>query len=133
MKGAVFLISVIALAAGGCTAGSPVTTQPSPVSTGGRSCPGYGSATVLGEFTMPHAYSYRDYLPKMGITPELDRDPAPAYIVVFEGPVSTYSGVESNVVCVVQGDGTVNEYSDVSHEGMSLPGSLQPGGSPGQG
>lgn len=128
MKTPILLAIALACGAAGCTSLPSSTAAPSASdAVSGRTCPGYDPANVLAEFPMPHASSYREYLPKMGISPELDNDSEPAYMVIFNGPVATYSGVESNVVCVVQHDGTANLYADVSRDGMTLPGASTPG------
>ena len=107
-----------AVAFGACSAPG---SSPSPSPRLGAACAGYSPGNVLAEFTMPSASAYRDYLPKMGKSPELDSDSAPAYMVIYKGPVSGAHGMASNAVCVVQHNGTANTYADVSRDGMALP------------
>ena len=87
----------------------------------GSVCPGYSASNVRAEFAIPKASSYRNFLPKMGRTPELDADSSPAYLVIFRGTVSTGRGLVEDAVCVVQSDGTANLYGGVSRVGILLP------------
>ena len=107
-----------AVAFGACSAPG---SSPSPSRGLGAACAAYSPENVLAEFMMPSASAYRDYLPKMGKSPELDSDSAPAYMVIYKGPVSGAHGMASNAVCVVQHNGTANTYADVSRDGMALP------------
>jgi hypothetical protein len=109
---------VLAVAFGACSAPG---ASPSPSPGLGSACAGYSPSNVLREFMMPSAGAYRDYLPKMGKSPELDSDSAPAYMVIYKGPVSGGHGTASNAVCIVQHNGTANLYADVSRDGMALP------------
>ena len=84
---------------------------------------------VSAAFDIPSAARIWDSLPSLGITPELERDNMPAFVVLFEDgyappPMNVLSespSVLNGVVCVVQRDGTVNLYYDVSRAGFRLP------------
>ena len=100
-------------------------TEPSP----GASCPGYDSVPKIAEFHLDSAKDYHRFLPAMGRTPELDVDSSPAYIVIYSADVGVVTAGQAgyvkksyhDVVCVVQSDGAVNVYSDVSRQQWSRP------------
>lgn len=82
-------------------------------------------ASLLSE--VARAASIRDRLPSMGFSPELWSDARPAFVVLFKdgfvpppmAGIGEPPGMLDRAVCVVQGDGTVNLYSNVSREGFS--------------
>lgn len=87
--------------------------------------------TVAAQFKIPAASRIFDYFPHMGISPELSEDDGPAYVVVFSGdyvtpksalaPNLAPKAAQQDVICVIQGDGTINVYADVSRVGYSAP------------
>ena len=92
-----------------------------------RACGGE-SNTVLAEFDLAHARDIWQRLPAMLRAPELEQDERPAHVIVFGGSFETtdlgatgYGGPKpqtlSDVVCVIQADGTLNIYYGVSREG----------------
>jgi hypothetical protein len=94
-------------------------------------CGGQGNA-VQAEFAISNASHVWKYLPAMLQAPELDSDSRPAYVAIFNGAFNTQNiliagrggpGVQEyqDVVCVIQEDGTVNIYTDVSRSGALLP------------
>ena len=92
---------------------------------------------VVAWFTIPHGTDYRDHLPAMGLSPELE-GVSSVYVVVYSGPMTMryltgQAGVErdprvTDVVCVVTADGFPNIYTDVSREGLSVPNGAAPSG-----
>lgn len=82
-------------------------------------------------FEMAHATDYRSYLPRMGLSPELDVED-PAFVVVYRdgwhGPVSGgVPGAERQsptpglrFVCVLVSGGDPNLYSDVDIAGLTV-------------
>lgn len=84
---------------------------------------------VQGEFDLKAASDVWQRFPALGITPELETDSRPAHVVVFRGdfnPAGLQAGAGqppdrlSRVICVVQDDGTVNLYFDVSRAGSGF-------------
>lgn len=81
-------------------------------------------------FTVPAGQDYRDVLPAMGYSPELE-GASGAYLVVFDGefrlpPMSGIPGQErpttaEGVVCVLLPSGERIVYANVSLEGMKVP------------
>lgn len=90
-----------------------------------RACGAEGNQ-VAAEISLSRASDVWDHLPGMLRAPELEVDTRPAQLVVFAGSVDT-RGIEMATadkpatlqlaICVVQADGTVNLYSDVSRAG----------------
>lgn len=85
--------------------------------------------SVQGEFDLDHARGVWRHFPALGITPELEGDNRPAHVVVFKGqfdPRGMAFGTDqtppmmSRVLCVVQQDGTINLYYDVSRTGTTF-------------
>ena len=86
---------------------------------------------VAAQFAIPAASRIFDYFPNMGTSPELSEDNKPAYVVVFNDPYVSRVRVtpgrapivvsQQNVICVIQADGTINVYADVSRVGYSAP------------
>jgi hypothetical protein len=93
---------------------APATATPLPTATDARAaeCGAGALAPVLGTFAVAHAKEVLVHIPMMGIAPELDGSDAPAYVVLFDGPVPlpytggppAPSGPPTGVVCVVIGD-----------------------------
>ena len=80
-------------------------------------------------FEISQASDVWKYISVMGRAPELELDPAPAYVVVFgDGYIPrNVSGngrrpaILDGVVCVVQADGRLNLYFDVDLNGLQAP------------
>lgn len=83
---------------------------------------------IQAQFDIAHASDIWQKFPALGITPELQSDLSPAHVVVFQGTFDASAMVLPNadgapspvlteVICVVQSDGTVNLYSNVSRQG----------------
>ena len=80
-------------------------------------------------FVMDHARDYQSYLPKMGMSPELDVDGS-AFVAVFEAgmtqpPTSGFGPESTNepghrYVCVLVDGGDPNLYSDVDITGLTV-------------
>lgn len=103
---------------------------------------------VLAAFPMEHAKDYRAYLPKMGLSPELDTSES-AFVVVYVGqyPGGILPGLgpsgqsytrptpapNHHDLCIWVGDlqaGTSNVYADVDITGMSATPSSTPSAEP---
>jgi hypothetical protein len=94
-------------------------------------CGASGRNSVSSQFAIPAASRIFDYFPNMGKSPELSADDQPAYVVVFNNPyvapVRVAQGraatlaAQQDVICVLQADGTVNVYADVSRVGFKGP------------
>lgn len=97
-------------------------------------CGASGSNAVDVTFSIPAANRIWDFVPGLQESPELNRDDLPAFVVLFEGTYrSPFGGTikegvaervqktYENVICVVQADGTINLYADVSRVGLALP------------
>jgi hypothetical protein len=90
-----------------------------------RICGAQGNI-IQAEFDLPTAKSIWTRFPALGLTPELASDSRPAHVVVFKGafdPSDLRFGRAGapdrleRVVCVIQADGVVNLYTDVSRTG----------------
>ena len=85
--------------------------------------------TIQAEFDLDHAKGIFRVFPAMGRTPELETDGRTAHVVVFRGDFDP-SGMQfmsekrpphfQRVVCVVQADGVMNLYFDVSRNGSKF-------------
>ena len=91
-------------------------------------CGGKGNK-VVAEFELERARDIWQSLPAMLQTPELETDERPAHVVVFEdgfrtrdlafaGPAEKPAKLDG-VICVIQADGVMNIYSDVSRAGSA--------------
>ncbi len=89
-----------------------------------------GRNTAIAAFDISAASRIWDYLPALGISPELSNDDRPAYVAVFNDGYRVnlagkpgFSGVHtlSGVVCVIPADGIPILYSDVSRVGFRTP------------
>ncbi len=88
---------------------------------------GAGDNRIAAEFALDHAADLPNHLPNMLRTPELEQDRRPAHVILFSGefrtdlvamaPTIEKPPLLNAVVCVIQADGTVNLYSDVSRAG----------------
>ena len=96
--------------------------------TDARRC-GADRNVVQAEFEIPEGRDIWRRFPALGITPELESDTQPARVVVFRGAYDLTGLAMGNgptptalneVICVVQADGTVNVYSDVSRQGSGF-------------
>ena len=86
--------------------------------------------TVDVAFSIPSASRIWEYLPHLGVTPELARDDQPAFVVLFKGDARVLTAYQPNVseyksyqdvICVLTSDGIPNFYAEVSREGMVHP------------
>jgi len=93
-----------------------------------RACGAEGNQ-VQAEFDLTAAKDVWQRFPALGISPELETDSRAAHVVVFRGdfnPAGLQAGAGepparlSRVICVVQSDGTVNLYYDVSRAGSGF-------------
>jgi len=95
-----------------------------------RRCGAGPDDTVAAEFSIPSASGVWKQFPAMLRAPELEMDDRPASVVRFsgdytpDGPVtgnpmsgSTRPASLAGALCVIQADGTVNLYHDVSRNG----------------
>lgn len=81
------------------------------------------------EFDIARPSEIWQHFPAMLKAPELEADTNLAHVVVFRGDFSLdglMAGSEngntvSDVICIVQSDGTVNVYDNVSRAGESVP------------
>lgn len=83
---------------------------------------------VLGTFEVAHADEVRTHLPRMVPTPELDNSTAPAFVVMFSGPVELPSSdfvggarptnALNGVICIVA-NGVPEYYAGVDTRGWS--------------
>lgn len=98
------------------------------VSEQARACGAEGNQ-IQAEFELRAGRDIWQRFPALGITPELETDERPAWVVVFRGdfdPAGLQFGAGdpadrlSRVLCVVQSDGTVNLYFDVSRAGSQF-------------
>ena len=100
------------------------------------------AGTISYYFVIPEGSSFQTIFPNAGKTPELDGRNG-LFVAVYAGDVQilNYSGgawvpgwtpsfTFHNVVCVVPAAGEVEVYSDVSHQGMTLPPGAQSGPPP---
>lgn len=83
---------------------------------------------VSGVYVIPSASRILDYLPEMGIAPELADEQGIATLVMFEGPYTAQwvgedgaPAVVTDVVCVLTASGARHIYYDVSREGFRAP------------
>lgn len=101
-----------------------------PLSAEARLC-GASPNVIEAEIKLAHARDVWVRFPAMLKAPELEADDRPATLVVFAGDFDTSAvGAAGNgrqkpktleaVVCVVQADGTLNLYHDVSRVGSNL-------------
>jgi hypothetical protein len=60
----------------------------------GKGC-GFLDEPVAAQFAMEHASDYHLHIPKMGISPELDENIAPAFVVAFARPIFRRQRAES--------------------------------------
>jgi hypothetical protein len=128
MKGVVGRVGPVAAGVGlGLAILAPVVTA-AKVSDEARACGAEGNQ-VQAEFDLDEARGIWNRFPALGVTPELEGDSRPAHVVVFRGqfdPRGLAFGTEreppmmSRVLCVVQEDGTVNLYYDVSRTGSGF-------------
>lgn len=89
-----------------------------------RKCGGE-SNTIEAEIQLDAARDVWKVLPALLKSPELEVDDRPARLIVFRGEYDSSAiafGTKvpqrlSNVICVVQADGTVNLYTDVLRNG----------------
>ena len=105
----------------------PVSTA-AIVSDAAKACGADGNK-VQAERELEAARDVWQILPGLGISPELEVDDRPAKLIVFEGPYDP-SGIHfvgadvpqrlDRVICVIQADGTVNLYTDVSRDGSTF-------------
>lgn len=85
--------------------------------------------TVLTEFDLHQANAIWSVFPAMLRAPELEDDTSPAHVVVFDGNVDLTGLIAApgavapvaDAVCVVQSDGVVNMYDNVSKNGAKYP------------
>ena len=94
-----------------------------------RRCGGEGNR-IQAEFRLEHAHDFWQRFPAAGRAPELEIDDNPAEVVVFQGrydmsKVSAHGiGPQpdhlSRVVCVIQSDGRVLLYADISRTGSGF-------------
>jgi hypothetical protein len=92
---------------------------------------GLNSANVpIASFELPAASKIWDYLPELGISPELSSDNNPAFVVVFQDgfritvagkPGNSGIATLSGVVCVIPSNGVPIFYSEVSRVGFHAP------------
>lgn len=121
------LVQLVPVALGVCLGAAvlvPVAGA-SIMSTEAKSC-GAQSNTEQAEFSLAHGSDIWQSFPALGITPELENDSNAIHVVVFKGAFNDSTLVIGNgsaqpllseVICVVQADGTVNVFSDVSRQG----------------
>lgn len=84
-------------------------------------------------FNISAASRLWEYLPAMGLAPHLARDEAPAYVIVFRDDYvldmsaavprrgQSETVAYHNLICVVQANGEINLYADVSRAGFRTP------------
>ncbi len=92
---------------------------------------GLDSANVpIASFDISAASRIWDYLPALGISPELSSDDNPAHVVVFHDgfritvagkPGTSGIATLNGVVCVIPSDGVPIFYSEVSRVGFHAP------------
>ena len=102
-----------------------------------RNCGATDDNKVQAEFDVQAAKEIWTRFPAMLQAPELEVDDRPAHVVVFAGDYDARGMMTGNplavdpsnalahqreVVCVVQSDGTVNVYTDVSRRGSEFAG-----------
>ena len=120
------LILVLPMLVAGMVAGLVVTRSAFSLDPRAKSC-GADTWSVLGTFEVAQANQVRAHIPRMGAAPELDISSAPAYVVLFRGPIElptshfvkpamppSYSGV----ICVFV-NSVPEYYTDVDTTGWS--------------
>jgi hypothetical protein len=120
------LAPIAAGVAAGILVLAPVA-QAAKLSDEARRCGAEGNS-VEADVVLPAARDIWKVLPALGITPELESDDQPARLIVFKDPYDP-SGIQfvgdgapkqlSQVICVIQDDGTLNLYLNVSRDGSS--------------
>ena len=85
--------------------------------------------TIEADIQLAAARDVWKVLPALGISPELETDNRPAHLIIFKGEYKI-SGISfarpgapnrlSQVVCVIQEDGTLNLYVNVARDGSTF-------------
>lgn len=125
------LAVLAAVALGACSpVGASTPLQSPTIASPEESVPCGATGTVLARFVLPAGTGFGDAFPNAGLAPELEGVEG-LELVVYEGEitVANLTGVPdasrqttfTDAVCVIRPDGTETLYTDISHQGISLP------------